>query len=160
MKRPWNIISPTVYSLVTHNSDNRLNMNICTYVSAISMQPKMYSIAIDYKTLSYKNLKESSEPVVLQILSLENCNIVRKLGKSSGFKTNKEEYLTKKNLLTSYKNHQILKGINGLVVLKKKKVIEDIGDHALFIFDVIGYKTFNQKPCLNFQDLVNQKIIL
>ena len=160
MKRPWNIISPTVYSLVSYNSDNKLNMNICTYVSAISMKPKMYSIAIDYNTLSYQNLKESSEPVVLQLLSLENSNIVRKLGKSSGFKTNKKEYLIKKDLLTTYKNHQILKDINGLVVLKKNKIIENLGDHALFIFDVIGYKTFNEKPCLNFQDLVDQKIIL
>jgi flavin reductase (DIM6/NTAB) family NADH-FMN oxidoreductase RutF len=160
MKKPWNIISPTVYSLVSYNSDNKLNMNICTYVSAISMKPKMYSIAIDYNTLSYQNLKESSEPVVLQLLSLENSNIVRKLGKSSGYKTNKKEYLIKKDLLTTYKNHQILKDINGLVLLKKNKIIENLGDHALFIFDVIGYKTFNEKPCLNFQDLVDQKIIL
>ncbi|MDA8956305.1 flavin reductase [Flavobacteriales bacterium] len=160
MKRPWNIVSPTVYSLVTYNSNNRLNMNICTYVSAISMQPKMYSIAIDYNTLSYQNLKKSSEPVILQLLSIENSKLVRKLGKSSGFKTNKEEYLAKKGLLANYKNRQILKNINGLVVLKKNKVIEDLGDHALFIFDVIGYKTFSQQACLNFQDLVNQKIIL
>ena len=101
-------------------------------------------------------MKKSSEPVILQLLSTENSKVVRKLGKSSGFKINKEEYLVKKGLLASYKNHQILKDINGLVVLKKKKVIEDLGDHALFIFDVLGYKTFSQKPCLNFQDLVNQ----
>lgn len=160
MKRPWNIISPTVYSLVSYDSNNKLNMNICTYVSAISMQPKMYSVAIDYNTLSYQNLKESSEPVVLQLLSLENSKVVRKLGKSSGFKTNKEEYLRKKDLLSTYKNYQILKNINGLVVLKKIKVIEDVGDHALFLFDVVGYKTFSEKACLNFQDLVDQKIIL
>jgi flavin reductase (DIM6/NTAB) family NADH-FMN oxidoreductase RutF len=124
------------------------------------MKPKMYAIAIDFNTLSYQNLKESSELVVLQLLSLENSKLVRKLGKSSGFKTDKQEYLTKNNLLTKYKNHQILKNINGLVILKKKKVIDDLGDHALFIFDVVGYKTFSQNPCLNFQELVDQKIIL
>lgn len=160
MKRPWNIVSPTIYSLITYNKNNKLNMNICTYVSAISMKPKMYAIAIDFDTLSYQNLKENSELVVLQLLSSENSKLVRKLGKTSGFKTDKQEYLTKNNLLTNYKKHQILKNINGLVILKKNKVIDDLGDHALFIFDVVGYKTFSQNPCLNFQDLVDQKIIL
>ena len=45
MKRPWNIISPPVYSLVTYDEEGKVNMNICTYVSAVSMKPKMYSIA-------------------------------------------------------------------------------------------------------------------
>ena len=55
MKRPWNIISPPVYSLVTYDEHGKVNMNICTYVSAVSMKPKMYSIAIDYTTKTYKN---------------------------------------------------------------------------------------------------------
>ena len=71
MKRPWNIVSPPVYSLLTFDDDGKLNMNICTYVSAVSMQPKMYSIAIDYTSKTYKNLQKSSK-VVLQLLSSDN----------------------------------------------------------------------------------------
>ena len=160
MKRPWNIVSPTVYSLLTFDSKNKLNMNICTYVSAISMKPKMYGIAIDYNTLTYQNLMNDSSEVVLQFLSKENSSLVRKLGKVSGFKSNKEQYLQKKDLLTKYKKYPILKGINGLLILKQNKIIDDLGDHALFIFDIKGYKTYSQEPCLNFQDLVDQKIIL
>jgi flavin reductase (DIM6/NTAB) family NADH-FMN oxidoreductase RutF len=160
MKRPWNIVSPTVYSLLTYDSKKQLNMNICTYVSAISMKPKMYCIAIDYNSLTYQNLINNSCEVILQLLGQENSNVVRKLGKSSGFKSNKENYLAKKDLLSSYKDHRVLKNINGLLVLKQKKKIEYLGDHALFIFDVVGFKTFSENPCLSFQDLVNQKIIL
>ena len=32
MKRPWNIISPPVYSLVTYDDEGKVNMNICTYI--------------------------------------------------------------------------------------------------------------------------------
>ena len=75
MKRPWNIISPPVYSLVTYDEHGKVNMNICTYVSAVSMKPKMYSIAIDYTTKTYKNLEKSSR-VVLQLLSASNLKVI------------------------------------------------------------------------------------
>ena len=46
MRRPWNIINLPIYSLQTVDSNGKLNMNICTYVSVVSMKPKIYSIAI------------------------------------------------------------------------------------------------------------------
>ena len=98
MKRPWNIVSPPVYSLLTFDADGKLNMNICTYVSAVSMKPKMYSIAIDYTSKTYKNLEKSSK-VVLQLLSSENLKVIRKLGKVSGRLFDKERYLNSYNLL-------------------------------------------------------------
>ena len=56
MKRPWNIIDLPIYSLQTTDKKGNINMNICTYVSAISIKPKMYSIAIDYNTKTFENL--------------------------------------------------------------------------------------------------------
>ena len=53
MKRPWNIIDLPVYSLLSNDMNGNINMNICTYVSAVSMKPKIYSIAIDFKTKTY-----------------------------------------------------------------------------------------------------------
>ena len=40
MKRPWNIIDLPVYSLLSNDVNGNINMNICTYVSAVSMKPK------------------------------------------------------------------------------------------------------------------------
>ena len=54
MKRPWNIINPAVYSLITYDEHDTLNMNICSYVSAVSLKPKLYLIAIDYSTKTIK----------------------------------------------------------------------------------------------------------
>ena len=67
MKRPWNIINPPIYSLITYDETDNLNMNICSYVSAVSLKPKLYLIAIDYSTKTYKNLKQNSV-VVLQVI--------------------------------------------------------------------------------------------
>ena len=97
MRRPWNITNVAVYSLVTYSSSFKFNMNICTYVSLVNMNPKTYVIAIDYNTLTYQNLIDQCQNVVLQILSKENINLVRHLGKKSGFKFKKDEYLKKIN---------------------------------------------------------------
>ena len=84
MKRPWNIVNPAIYSLVTYDEKDNLNMNICSYVSAVSLKPKIYSIAVDYSTKTYENLKLNSF-VVLQLLSKSHLKIIRKLGKTSGY---------------------------------------------------------------------------
>ena len=56
MKRPWNIVDHAVYSLVSYDNENNINMNICTYVCAISIKPKVFMIAIYYGTKTYDNL--------------------------------------------------------------------------------------------------------
>ena len=88
MKRPWNIVNPAIYSLVTYDEKDNLNMNICSYVSAVSLKPKIYSIAVDYSTKTYENLKLNSF-VVLQLLSKSHLKIIRKLGKTSGYSLTK-----------------------------------------------------------------------
>jgi len=159
MKRPWNIISPPVYSLITHDVNGKLNMNICTYVSAVSMQPKMYSIAIDYTSKTYKNLEKSTK-VVLQLLSSENLKVIRKLGKVSGRLFDKERYLNSYNLLENWKEHKVLKGVSAILELEKNSEVRHHGDHAIFFFNVIGFKTFSETNILSFQDLVKNRIIL
>ena len=51
------LLKPTI----TFNESNIFNMNICTYVSVINMQPKIYAISIDYNTLTYLNLNKSGD---------------------------------------------------------------------------------------------------
>ena len=89
MKRPWNRTNQNIYSLITFNESNIFNMNICTYVSVINMQPKIYAISIDYNTLTYLNLNKNNNNYVLQGLSTNNIDTVKVLGKKSGLNYDK-----------------------------------------------------------------------
>ena len=91
MRRPWNIAESQVYSLATYIED-RLNMNICTYVSVISKNPRLYAIAIDYHSKTFSNLLDKGR-AVLQVLSVLNINMVNYLGKKSGSAYDKQKYL-------------------------------------------------------------------
>ena len=123
MKRPWNRTNANVYSLATIDNHNRLNMNICTYVSVVNMKPRIYTIAIDYKTKTYNNLINNSNKVVLQALSINNIRLIRKLGKQSGKYINKEVYLKKKKCLTKWKNHTVC--MPAMNSISRKKVLQN-----------------------------------
>jgi len=159
MKRPWNIINLPIYSLVTYDEKDNLNMNICSYVSAVSLKPKLYSIAIDYTTKTYDNLKLNSF-VVLQLLSKSHLKIIRKLGKTSGYLFNKEKYLRSKEMLEDWRRNIVLKDTCALIELKKINEINLEGDHAIFIFSVSKYTTLSEDGILTFKDLIDNKIIL
>ena len=159
MKRPWNIINPSIYSLVSYDESDNLNMNICSYVSAVSLKPKIYSIAIDYTTKTYKNLKLNSF-VVLQLLSKSHLKIIRKLGKKSGFIFNKEKYLKSNDMLENWRKNTVLKDTCALIELKKIDEINIEGDHAIFTFSVSKFRTLSEDGILTFKDLIDNKIIL
>lgn len=158
MKRPWNIIDLPVYSLLSNDINGNINMNICTYVSAVSMKPKIYSIAIDFKTKTYDNLI-TSDRVVLQLLSKKNISLVRTLGKKSGKKIDKNNYLKKKKLF-NWKGYEVLEDVCALVELEKSEEIKINGDHHIFLFDTVSYKSFSDKDILTTKDLIEKKIIL
>jgi len=158
MKRPWNIINPEIYSLVTYDEHDQLNMNICSYVSAVSLKPKLYLVAIDYNSKTYQNLKENSV-VVLQLLSRSHLNIVRKLGKSSGKSYDKEKYLKSKEMLCYWRKNLVLKNVCALIELNKMKEINIGGDHAIFTFSVSKFTTISEDCILTFKDLIDNKII-
>ena len=158
MKRPWIIIDLPVYSLLSNDINGNINMNICTYVSAVSMKPKIYSIAIDFKTKTYDNLI-TSDRVVLQLLSKKNISLVRTLGKKSGKKIDKNNYLKKKKLF-NWKGYEVLDDVCALVELVKSDEIKINGDHHIFLFDVVSYKSFSDKNILTTKDLIEKKIIL
>jgi len=148
MKRPWNIIDSPIYSLQTVDEKGKINMNICTYVTAVSMKPKIYAIAIDYNTLTYKNDKNSNQ-FVLQLLSKNQIELVKKFGKKSGYKFNKDKFLRDKKLLINWNDFEVLHGTIALIKIDKKNSFAINGDHELFLSNI-----------LTFQDLVKNKIIL
>ena len=159
MKRPWNRTNSNIYSLLTHNLEGELNMNVCTYVSIVNMNPKLYAISIDYNTLTYQNLLSSNINPVLQCLGENNINIIRSLGKKSGLVFDKINYLKKNHLITGWKNYLVLKDVSFLVELKEPKKIYEMSDHAIFLFSIKSYKNLKNE-FLTFNDLIQQKIIL
>ncbi len=159
MKRPWNRTNSNVYSLLTHNLKAEANMNICTYVSVVNMNPRLYAVSIDYNTLTYKNLICSSGNVVLQCLGKKNISVIRSLGKKSGLVFDKMVYLKKNQLVTSWNNFIVLKDVAFLVELKDPKIIHEMSDHALFLFSVKSYKN-SKNEILVFNDLIEKNIIL
>ncbi len=157
MKRPWNAVNHPVYSLCTvHNGIG--NMNVCTYVMPITMLPKRYAIAIYENTKTLFNI-QNSEFCALQFLSTSQSKLVNVLGKKTGINYNKENYLTKKNLLIEWNNFKVLKNAMAYILLKKIS-FENTGDHHLYWFDVVNYKTNKDVQPLLFQQLIDEKIIL
>ncbi len=45
MKKPWNRVDLPVYSVSSRHGVEE-NMHICTYVSAVSMDPKRFMVAL------------------------------------------------------------------------------------------------------------------
>ena len=158
MRRPWNLIDVPVYSLTTY-TESQVNMNICTYVSVVSMKPKMYAIAIDYHSQTYQNLLVS-DTCVLQLLQIEQTDIVKPLGKKSGKNYDKTSYLHKRKLLTQWDGLTVLKGTNAWIRLAKMHQLNVDGDHELFFFTVEKFKVNAEENVLMFQELIRQGVIL
>ena len=158
MRRPWNIVDLPVYSLATYHG-NEVNMNICTYVSAISMQPKQYLVAIDPATKTMSNL-ELDGNAVLQLMHEDQAELVKPLGKKSGFKMDKQDWLEQKSILTNWKGKTVLKDCCAYLLLEKAGQFNTQGDHELFCFNVIKSSTANDEGILTFQKLISEGIIL
>lgn len=156
MRRPWNIVDSPVYSLAVSGPEG-FNMNICTYVTAVSMKPKIYAIAIDLKSKTQQLLKQT-DMVVLQILGKQQSKLVRPLGQKSGRTFDKEAYLNKHDHLASWKNHSVLRDPAAYLLLRKAGS-QVTGDHELYWFQTESFKT-NHESVLMFQELIDQKIIL
>ncbi|NQW26550.1 MAG: flavin reductase [Flammeovirgaceae bacterium] len=140
MKRPWNIIDGPVYSLATY-FEGKVNMNICTYVTAVSMEPKIYAIAIYNDTKTLQNMFQTDR-AILQFLHPEHYKLVRNLGRRSGLHFDKYQYLKKNDLLESWNGMDVLKNTSARILLKKID-FRQTGDHVLFTFTAEKYKSYH-----------------
>jgi flavin reductase (DIM6/NTAB) family NADH-FMN oxidoreductase RutF len=155
MKRPWNLPNIPIYSLATYDEE-AVNMNICTYVSAVSMTPKRYMLAVYHNTKSLKNILKS-KTAVLQILGKQHISLVNVLGKKSGLLYNKQNYLIKKKYLEIWNSRAVLKNCAGLLELEKIWS-KDAGDHTMFLFNVKRFQTSHENV-LMLDDLREKKLI-
>lgn len=155
MQRPWNLPSYPVYSLTTYSGD-QVNMNVCTYVSALSMNPKIIGIALYENTKTLDNML-NSEMAILQLLHKDQFPLVRMLGKKSGLHWDKDTWLHKKERTTLWLGYPVLANCSAYMELKKKDNLKT-GDHTLFLFEVKRFKSCNS-DLLTTQILSEKKII-
>lgn len=153
MRKFWNLPAVPVYSLVTRDSDGCFNMNCCTYVTPVSMDPKHYMVAIYQGTKTWDNLiKNPEQTVVLQWLGMEQASLVRILGRQSGFSTNKIQQLERRGLLSEWKGQPVLREAAAWAELQSlgplnlphhgsipgPKTPTTLGDHQCWLFGLLS----------------------
>ena len=132
-RRPWNAVREQVYSIASVSSAGVHNMNIATYVTPVTMDPKRYCIAVYKNTQTHLNIFKTQQPFLLQALSLSQMPLVKTLGKKSGITLNKQQYLEKKNIPThSYEQCLYLSESYFVLALMPESYIE-VGDHDLVL---------------------------
>lgn len=154
-KKPWNRVNLPVYSV--SSLGNTPNMHICTYVSAVSMQPKRIMVALYHGTQTLENVEKDGQ-FVLQLLGEGQYNLVNLLGKQSGKKVDKIGRLMKRNLLEEFEGYPVLQEALAVMLLKVVNVM-DAGDHVMFLCDVAAYKNKNEGTALTTA-VLNQKGII
>lgn len=156
MKRPWNIPDLPVYSIASVGR-GKLNMNICTYVTAVSMKPKRYAVAIYHGTKTLENVK-SSGVFVLQLLHYDQYRLVNVLGKKSGKQYDKEKYLRSRGYLMCWEEREVLKDAAAWILLNVISS-QNAGDHDLFLCEMVSYKTMKEKDILMLHHLSEKGLV-
>lgn len=136
MKRPWNRVDLPVYSVSSQCGDAG-NMHICTYVSAVSMDPKRIMVAL-YKGTKTLALVSQEPRFVLQLLSSEQYRLVKLLGQTSGNKIDKLAKLQQRGLLSQWKAFNVLKDALAYMELHTISTM-DAGDHVMHLCDVKSF---------------------
>ncbi len=110
MRRFWNLPAVPVYSLLTIDSKGCYNMNCCTYVTPVSMEPKQFLIAVYQGTKTLDNLQNNPhQTVVLQLLAQDQGRLIQVLGRQSGYRTDKIQHLQKRGHLDEWRGYPVLK---------------------------------------------------
>lgn len=156
MRKPWNRVSLPVYSVSSCAGDEH-NMHICTYVSAVSMQPKRYMVAL-YEGTKTRELVERNGHFLLQLLHEEQYPLVRHLGQQSGHSKNKLTLLRKRQKVDVYGSFYYLKEALAIIECKVIDTMEG-GDHKLFLCEVLSQRNIRDGKPLTTGWLQEKKII-
>ncbi len=156
-KKPWNRTDHPIYSISSKSVDGSVNMNIITYVTAITMHPKRFICGIYEHTKTLENV--SAYPYfILQLLSDDQYKLVSLLGRQSGHDVNKIGRLEKRNILTDWLDFKILTGCNAVMQMKVINKM-NAGDHTAFLCEVLSHKNINNKVPLTLNTLRQKKLI-
>lgn len=156
MKKPWNRINIPVYS-VSSQYGQKHNMHICTYVSAVSMQPKRFMVALFKGSLTLE-MVEKNRHFVLQLLEEKQYRLVDLLGRKSGRNIDKIELLKKRKATTDWKNFIVLQ--DALAWMELTVILSiDAGDHVMMLCDLASAKNVREGNPLTLDTLREKKLI-
>lgn len=139
MRNIWNRPASAVWSLSTESTTGVGNMNICTYVSAVSLSPKLMMVAVYKNTQTIKNCIVGKK-VLLQLLTEDLAPAVRVCGQKSGKDINKIARLEKRYELAKHANLFYFENSAGFIELEIEQMLETSGDHVLLIGKVVKAK--------------------
>jgi flavin reductase (DIM6/NTAB) family NADH-FMN oxidoreductase RutF len=123
------------------------NMNICSYVSAVSLEPKLMMVAVYKNTQTLKNAAVG-KTVLLQLLGEDLAPVVRVCGQMSGKNIDKISRLKKRYELKDVAGLQYFNEAAGFMQLQVEQLLETSGDHDLLVGKVIKAKNLHDKPVL------------
>ena len=154
-KKPWNRVDQPVYS-ISSAYNGVVNMNICSYVTPVSMKPKRYIVAV-YKNTKTLELIKQNPNFLLQILTEDQYRLINLLGKKSGFRINKIEKIKEP---VEFYNDSFAYLSRSLAYLHLHVLAWlDGGDHWCALCDVVSYKNLNHGKPLTLEFLKKKKII-
>ena len=161
MKKPWNRVDLPVYSISSHAGTEK-NMHIITYLTPISMQPKLFVAGI-YEGTKTLELVEKNPHFIVQLLSAGQYNLVKLLGQQSGHEVDKISRLEKRGLLQDYKNFRVLKDALAWMEMKASPVTvpvhSPLPDHRLYLCELISYRNNMEGHPLTLNILREKKIV-
>ena len=154
--KPWNRVDGPVYSLSTTHA-GRGNLNICSYVTPISMKPKRFIIGVYKDTKTLENL-EANPVGLLNYLSKDHANLVKLLGKKTGHKFDKVKALGDR---LEHDGEGLYKIVGALAVIRLTFLDRlNCGDHWAWLADVESHENICDGTFLTLDELKRRKIIL
>jgi flavin reductase (DIM6/NTAB) family NADH-FMN oxidoreductase RutF len=158
MRKLWNRPDDAVWSLSTRSGSGVPNMNICTYVTAVSLEPKLMMVAVYKNTQTLENVSVG-KTVLLQLLTQDLAPVVRVCGQMSGKKIDKISRLKKRYELLEENDLYYFSEAAGFMVLEVEQLIETSGDHDLMVGKVVKAKNLRDKDILTTTYLKAEKYI-
>jgi flavin reductase (DIM6/NTAB) family NADH-FMN oxidoreductase RutF len=153
MKKPWNRTDLPVYSVSSFHAGAG-NMHICTYVSAVSMQPKRFMVAL-FKETRTLDLVERERRLVLQLLAAGQYRLIPLLGRKSGHDTDKLSVLERRGLLTRWEGVAVLDEALAWMHLSVIDTL-DAGDHVMMLCNMDRYRNHREGEPLTL-DILRQR---
>ena len=154
--KPWNRVDGPIYSLST-TANGRGNLNICSYVTPISMKPKRFIVGIFKDTKTLENL-EANPVGLLNYMAIDQANHVNLLGKKTG---NTMDKIAKLGDQIEHVGDGLYK-LKGVLAILRLKFMEriDCGDHWAWLAHVESYENLREVEPLTLDELKRLKLIL
>ncbi|MEM9336913.1 MAG: flavin reductase [Patescibacteria group bacterium] len=158
MRKLWNRSNQAVWSVSTMDESGATNMNIATYVTAVSLEPKLMMVAVYKDTKTLENLKCSNR-CLLQLLSIDLAPVVRVCGKFSGKKIDKIKRLQKRYEIREQSGLPYFALSAGYMEITIIDWLAIQGDHEIAVGEVTAHVNLNNNEVLTTNYLRKQRII-